>query len=273
MEYVQIGLCLVLIQQQILSIVGMCDQTKMGGELKCCKGKDSKCFVKVQSRRSLGQTNTICYCDSYCKFTNDCCEDYDKIQKLCNNSRDCVVSNWEEWSNCNTDCGIGIMRRKRKVLEYPLNGGNKCPSLRQTRGCNKNTLCDKNNKNHATILPILYRRPPIYIYENILPATVDVQDSKNTIAYSYCVHYRLTYKLKGCENTWAKSLVTYTPICVECQSRVMDNGHCRGEGALGVRTRWKALGLERCHGEWIRLGPVIQNCICSENQFSNFVFV
>ena len=62
-------------------------------------------------------------------------------------SRDCVVSNWEGWSECNTDCGIGIMRRKRKVLEYPKNGGKKCPPLRQTRGCNKNTLCVKNNNN------------------------------------------------------------------------------------------------------------------------------
>jgi len=275
MEYFQLGVLLLLLQQQVLLCLGMCDQRKMGGDLRCCKGKDSKCFVKVQRRRSKGQRNTICYCDSYCKFTKDCCEDYDTVQRLCNNSRDCRVSSWEEWSDCNTDCGIGIMRRKRKVVEYPSNGGKKCPSLRQTRGCNNNN-CQTNKKNYATILPISYRRPPMYYYENILPAMPDEQlrDSKNSIAYSYCVHYRLTLKREGCDNTWAKSLAKHTPICVECQSRVMDsNGHCRGEGALGIRTRWKALGLNRCYGDWIRLGPVIQNCICSESQFTNFVFV
>ena len=92
-------------------------------------------------------------------------------------------------------------------------------------------------------------------------------------SYSYCVHYRLTFKRKSCTNTWAKQLVSHTPVCVECQSRVMDNGRCRGEGALGVRTRWKALSVDRCHGDWIRLGPIIPNCVCSESQFVNFVFV
>ena len=34
----------------------------------------------------------------------------------------------------------------------------------------------------ATILPILYRRPSMYIYENILPASLEVQDPKETQA-------------------------------------------------------------------------------------------
>lgn len=270
MEYLQLCFCIVLVQQYISSALGMCDQRRFGGDLKCCDGKDSKCFVKVQSVRTKGQTNTICYCDSYCKFTNDCCEDYDTAQRLCRNPRDCHVSDWGTWSECNTDCGIGSMRRRRKVMKYPLNGGAACPTLKQTRGCNRD-LCDKNN--YATILPILYRRPSMYIYENILPASLEVQDPKESKPTSFCVHYRLTNKRRDCDKSWARSLESSTPVCVECQSRVMDNGHCRGEGAIGVRTRWKALGVQRCHGEWIRLGPVIPNCKCVEPQFSNFVFV
>ena len=91
--------------------------------------------------------------------------------------------------------------------------------------------------------------------------------------YSYCLHYRLSYKRKSCDNTWASTFRTEIPVCVECQSRVMNGGHCRGEGAVGVRTRWKALGVPRCHGDWIRLGEIIPNCTCGEKQFANFVFV
>ena len=91
--------------------------------------------------------------------------------------------------------------------------------------------------------------------------------------YSYCVHYKVTFKLDACENTWASSLESHVPVCTECQSRVMDGGHCPGEGAVGMKSRWKALGLHRCRGDWIRLGPIIPNCTCKEKQFSNFVFV
>lgn len=270
MEYFQIGLCLLVLQQHILSCLGLCDQRTFGGDLKCCRGKDSKCFVKVQNTRKSGQPNTICYCDSYCEYTKDCCEDYKEVQKLCNNPRDCQVSNWGKWSECNTDCGIGSMRRKRKITKYPLNGGEACPVLKQTRGCNR-AMCNKNN--YATILPILYRRPLHYGFELILPAPIEAKYRKELKSNSFCVHYRLTNKREACQASWARSLHPQVPICVECQARVMSNGQCRGEGALGVRTRWKALGVQRCHGDWVRLGQVIPNCNCNKPEFSNFVFV
>jgi len=270
MEYLELGFCIILIQQLMSCAHGMCDQREFGGELKCCNGKDSNCFVKMQTSRTMGQANTICYCDSYCKYTGDCCKDYEKAQKRCRNPRHCQVSDWGVWSECNTDCGIGSMRRRRRVLKYPLNGGDACPTLKQTRGCNRD-LCDKNN--YATILPILYRRPHFYIYENILPASFEEQNQKDRIPTSSCLHFQLSNKRNACERSWARTLEPEKPVCVECQSRVMDNGMCRGEGQVGVRTRWKALGILRCHGEWIRLAPVIPNCKCNERQFSNFVFV
>ena len=71
----------------------MCDRRKFGGELKCCTKKDSTCFVKVSNNRTRGQTNTICYCDSYCKFTNDCCKDQEKALRICRNQGECNHDN------------------------------------------------------------------------------------------------------------------------------------------------------------------------------------
>lgn len=72
-----------LVQCYIGFCSGMCDQRQFGGKMKCCTGKDSKCFVKTHSDRTRGQANTICYCDEYCKFTKDCCTDIDKIRRHC----------------------------------------------------------------------------------------------------------------------------------------------------------------------------------------------
>jgi len=259
---------------------GMCDQRSIGGKLNCCYGKNSNCFVKIQSKRGRGQTNQICYCDSYCKFTKDCCEDFEQTQRSCKGIRDCKVGRWGAWSKCSTGCGFGTMNRKRSVLETPQNGGEKCPALKQTRGCNLNAICNKNKFEEAYILPIAYRRPDFgkWGYENILPALNlqerDEEANKNRVApTSYCIHYKFISKRRGCDGTWADQMNPSVPVCTECQSRIADGGHCKGEGELSVKTRWKALGQNRCRGDWIRLGESIPNCSCKDEGFSNFVFV
>lgn len=261
---------------------GMCDQRKFGGKLKCCTSKDSDCFVRVNNARRRGGSNTICYCDDYCRFTNDCCADVGLVKSLCRKqAKNCKVSHWQEWGDCSASCGIGFMKRIRKIAQYPENGGKPCPVLRQLRGCNVNA-CSNTKYRAAIVLPINFRREKFgdYGYENILPA-VKEEEASNSIqsdfvnkpTYSYCIHYSLSYKRKSCDNTWASTFRNEVPVCVECQSRVMNGGHCRGEGAAGVRTRWKALGVPRCHGDWIRLGEIVPNCTCGEKQFANFVFV
>lgn len=62
---------------------GLCDQRRFGGKLKCCTAKDSDCFVRVNNSRRRGKSNTICYCDDYCRFTNDCCQDVHRVKSLC----------------------------------------------------------------------------------------------------------------------------------------------------------------------------------------------
>ncbi|ETN63058.1 hypothetical protein AND_005240 [Anopheles darlingi] len=48
---------------------------------------------------------------------------------------DCIVSEWGQWSECDTACGNGMMSRTRIIEQKPQNGGKHCPSLVQKRGC------------------------------------------------------------------------------------------------------------------------------------------
>lgn len=41
---------------------------------------------------------------------------------------DCVVGEWEEWSDCSVTCGsLGIKYRLRKIISEAANGGADCP--------------------------------------------------------------------------------------------------------------------------------------------------
>lgn len=51
-------------------------------------------------------------------------------------SSDCIVSEWEEWSPCGASCGGGQQTRKRHVLSVPIEGGEECPVLVESRTCN-----------------------------------------------------------------------------------------------------------------------------------------
>jgi len=51
---------------------------------------------------------------------------------------DCKVSGWSAWSSCSVTCGGGSQRRRRGVLVSAAHGGQTCPDLVETQGCNKN---------------------------------------------------------------------------------------------------------------------------------------
>lgn len=48
---------------------------------------------------------------------------------------DCVVGDWGEWDECNTQCGRGVMTRKRKVVVEARNGGQPCGTVSERRLC------------------------------------------------------------------------------------------------------------------------------------------
>eukprot|EP00794_Sanderia_malayensis_P013753 gene13753-15192_t len=251
-----------------------CDQRLHGGSMMCCAGRNSNCYVRMPNPSKSSSTRRLCYCDEYCKMTGDCCADFDKIKDSCRGARDCKVSEWTSWTACSNDCGVGIMKRKRFIVETPQNGGKACPALRQKRGCALNRC--KRSAQTAFILPAdPYRRVPkgLFGFEQILPAPKQYNPEENKVD-SYCINFKLMMKRYQCQNTWADKLDTSLPVCVECQPRVLgSDGHCRGEGVSGVRSHWKAFLVPRCHGDWIRLGPAIPNCTCTQKYFSNFVFV
>lgn len=41
----------------------------------CCTGRNNHCFEYTRSK-------TVCYCDTYCQKTGDCCEDYQRVCQI-----------------------------------------------------------------------------------------------------------------------------------------------------------------------------------------------
>ena len=86
--------------------------------------------------------------------------------------------------------------------------------------------------------------------------------------------FKIESKHPYCKGTWAKDLDPLTPICVECQDFAMDeHGHCKGHGVMAELTSWDAVDIYSCHGEWLRIGPLVRNCSCNNKDFNNFIFV
>jgi hypothetical protein len=48
----------------------------------------------------------------------------------------CEVSEWSNWSTCNTSCGGGIQQKTRTINVTNMYGGKECPSLTETQTCN-----------------------------------------------------------------------------------------------------------------------------------------
>lgn len=50
----------------------------------CCTGRNNECLEYTRRK-------TVCYCDTYCQKTGDCCEDY---QRVCQISGELFIPSW-----------------------------------------------------------------------------------------------------------------------------------------------------------------------------------
>lgn len=69
--------------------------------------------------------------------------DHENLMFVQQESTDCRVSEWSEWTPCSKTCGIGEQSRTRKVLFYPKRGALPCPQLKQTKWCGSGGNCEK----------------------------------------------------------------------------------------------------------------------------------
>ena len=114
-------------------------------------------------KRLLHQTKICGHNKSTCKMT---CKDIvaDVLYKF-PNPKDCIVSNWTGYNNCNKKCGGGWQRKTRKVIYPNKFGGKACPSLVSWSRCNTNACLNPNFTDKTTdttswrLLPSGWHRP------------------------------------------------------------------------------------------------------------------
>lgn len=85
--------------------------------------------------RYFAESAAECYCDEQCLLYGDCCSDYTYV---CPRPEHCIVSHWGGWGEClprNGSCGEGEKARERTVLRHQMNGGRRCPELREAKAC------------------------------------------------------------------------------------------------------------------------------------------
>ncbi|XP_037115067.1 somatomedin-B and thrombospondin type-1 domain-containing protein isoform X2 [Syngnathus acus] len=204
----------------------------------CCTGRNNDCFEYTRRK-------TVCYCDTYCQKTGDCCDDYQSVCLI--SAIDCTVGSWGPWSPCTSPCGVGSTERSRQVSVPPRNGGTPCPDLKQRRGCFGNNQICSSAKDVAKILPDSFkrnfkdpwRRPHMLVKEE---------------KASYCVYLRVKQASAACKlKLWSAQLVRERLVCAECQSDAMSKSErCGGDGLEGTRTFWSAASAVGCHGSWVR---------------------
>ncbi|XP_014672080.1 PREDICTED: somatomedin-B and thrombospondin type-1 domain-containing protein-like [Priapulus caudatus] len=258
---------------------GSCWQARM-----CCGGRNSTCVVQNYPVNSIpdDMDDEKCYCDEHCLTLGDCCQDYNRACR----AKHCTVSPWSEWEECSTRCGIGMMKRLRNVTAEPSNGGDKCPHLKEMRGC-MGFDCTHDEraaiKEMALLLPAKYAKARRYNPEKDIRRNLrDHYHKKNPIERKkYCLTFEIVRTHKYCNstvNTWTHDLaVAGNKVCVECEPYAMTSmkgARCNGQGVAGVESRWKATNVPWCSGRWIQQ-ELIEDCSCHKQNknMPGYIFV
>ena len=118
--------------------------------------------------------------------------------------RDCQVSEWGSWSECDVTCGPGSQSRTRHVTSEAHHGGKSCPAVLQKRGC-QGTQCGarsshkaafKGYSQHQSIsrsffTPFIAELFPIYTW--LYPVGRFIPDLVLILAYLNCWNIHLMY--------------------------------------------------------------------------------
>ena len=104
-----------------------CNLTEWSDWTSCNKD----CGTGSQSRSRVNQHKNILTLGKTC--------DKNLVEsKQCNTQscvKHCKVGPWNEWSECDKDCGSGFKTRTREVTQQPSDGGNECPELVSSEEC------------------------------------------------------------------------------------------------------------------------------------------
>ncbi|XP_039416989.1 LOW QUALITY PROTEIN: somatomedin-B and thrombospondin type-1 domain-containing protein-like [Corvus cornix cornix] len=220
---------------------------------RCCPGRNNACWAP-------GTRRALCYCDSYCQRTGDCCQDYPATCRRA--AVGCSVGPWGPWSGCSSPCGVGSRARSRQVTVPPRHGGDPCPDLKQRRGClGQHPTCGT-AKEVAKILPSSFSqdlRDPWQRAGLLLP-----EEPSGSPLPSYCGYFRLTQVGPPCRGqAWSRRLHRDKQVCVECWGNLSQrHPHCTGHGLQGARTFWVAASVVGCQGSWVQEG-LQEGCVCS----------
>ncbi|XP_058066713.1 somatomedin-B and thrombospondin type-1 domain-containing protein [Anopheles bellator] len=263
----------------------------------CCNGRDSSCVVQKAPLNAIIEdlNDKPCYCDHACLKLGDCCDDFKSHCGVI----DCIVSEWGQWSECDTACGNGMMSRTRVIEQKPQNGGKHCPSLVQKRGC-QGLKCHNHHdrkalRETALLLPAALSKSR---HEN---DTSDIRRNlrlryKNAFKHNrgneYCVEFEVIKATKAChKDTTYRGLAEGERVIVRCDlealhedksvdtlasNSVQDEDEpedtpkyrCRGDGLTGRNTRFTTLAMPACRGKWMRLTVgQPKKCPSSDAQF------
>ncbi|CAB4058620.1 unnamed protein product [Lepeophtheirus salmonis] len=194
----------------------------------CCKHRDSKCVAqKINSNHTVDTSALPCYCDHACLRLQDCCPDFKEFCQVI----DCHVSEWGPWSPCK-GCS-GTEERQRVILRHPLNGGSKCPHLKQTQPCSSSVLChsiqntSRRNENEGNRVEIVHEDSDLFDFSSSSCAeTVILQASKACIKHNKKLHIgsRLCIKCTestSCINELSPSIVRNFGIASDCHGKLM----------------------------------------------------